>query len=112
VSSEIHAAFHVAWKGISRMGVSSSSGCMRLSCSDVKPLSMCWHSYFVVRWFVLSWLAWYIVLWRRSVMWSVISVMSSGTGFVVSGVGRVSGICVAGHLFGLMLVVGAVIRLA
>ena len=111
MSSEIHAAFHVAWKGISRMGVSSSSGCMRLSYSGVKPLSMCWHSCFAVRWSVLSRLAWYIVL-CRSVLWSVISVMSSGAGFVVSGVGRVSGMCVAGLLFGLMLVVEALIRLA
>jgi hypothetical protein len=111
VSSEIHAAFHVAWKGISRMGVSSSSGCMRVSCSGVKPLSMCWQSCFAVRWSVLCWLAWYIVLcW--GVLWSVNYVMSSGAGFVVSGVGRVSGICVAGRLFGLMLVVEAVIRLA
>ena len=29
VSSETQVAFHVDWKGISRMGVSSSSGCMR-----------------------------------------------------------------------------------
>ncbi len=111
MSSEIHAALHVAWKGISRMGVSSSSGCMRVSCSGVKPLSICWQSCFAIRWSVLSWLAWYIVL-CRSVLWSVISVMSSGAGFVVSGVGRVSGICVAGRLFGLMVVMEAVIRLA
>ena len=47
-----------------------------------------------------------------SVLWSVISDIFSGAGFVVSGVGRVSGICVAGHLFWLIVVVGAVIRLA
>ena len=48
----------------------------------------------------------------ESVVWSVISGMISGTGFVVSGVGRVLEICVAGRLFVLMLAVGAVIRLA
>ncbi len=111
VSSEIHAAFHVAWKGMSRMGVSSSSGCMRVSCSGVKPLPMCWQSCIAVRWSVLSWLAWSIVL-CRSILWSVISVTCSGAGFVVSGVGRVTCICVAGRLFGLMLVMGVVIRLA
>ena len=42
----------------------------------------------------------------------MISVMISGAGFVVSGVGRVSGMCVAGRLLGLMVVVEAVIRLA
>ncbi len=111
MSSEIHAAFHVAWKGMSRMGVSSSSGCMRVSCAGVKPLSMCWQSCFTVRCSVLGWLAWYIVL-CRSVLWSVISVMNIGAGLFVSGVGRVSGMCVAGRLFGLMFVVEAVIRLA
>ena len=35
----------------------------------------------------------------------------SGAGFVVSGVGRVSGIGMIGRLFGLMLVLGAIIRL-
>ncbi len=84
---------------------------MRERCSGVKPLSMCWHSCFAVRWFVLNWFTWYIVL-CSSVLWSVISVIISGAGFGVSGVGRVSGICVAGRLFGLMVVVGAVIRLA
>ena len=38
--------------------------------------------------------------------------MRTGAGFVVSGVGRMSGICVAGRLFVWMLVMGAVIRLA
>ena len=38
--------------------------------------------------------------------------MISGAGFVVSGVGRVSGIYVAGRLFGFVLVVEAFIRLA
>ena len=48
----------------------------------------------------------------RSVLWSVISVMCSGAVFVVSGVGRMSWICVAGRLFVLMLVVRADVRLA
>ena len=42
----------------------------------------------------------------------MISVMVSGAVFVGSGVGRVSGMCVAGRLFGLMAVVGAFMRLA
>ena len=33
MSSESHAAFHVASKGIARMGVCSSSGGMRARCS-------------------------------------------------------------------------------
>ncbi len=111
VSSEIHVAFYVARKGMSSMGVFSSSECMRVRCSGLKSLSMCWQSCFAVRWSVLSWLAWYIVL-CRSVLRSAISVMSSGAGLVVSGVGRVSGMCVGRRLFGLMLVVEAVVRLA
>ena len=111
MSSDTHVAFHVAWKGISRMGVSSSSGYMRVRCSGVKPLSMCWQSCLAVRWSVLSWFTWYIVLCRR-VLWSVISVMVSGAGFVGSGVGRVSGMRVAGRLFGLFVVVEAVMRVA
>ena len=111
MSSEIHVAFHVARKGMSSMGVSSSSECMRVRCSGLKPLSMCWQSCFVVRWSVLSWLAWYIVL-CRSVLRSVISVMSSGAGLVVSGEGRVSGMLVVRRLLGLILMVEAVIRLA
>ena len=110
MSSESHVDFHVAWKGMSSMGVSSSSECMRVRCSGLKPLLMCWHSCFAVRWSVFSCLAWYIVL-CRSVFLSVISVISSGAGFVVSGIGRMSGICVIVRLFGLMLVVGAIIRL-
>ncbi len=47
----------------------------------------------------------------RSVLWEVISDTCSGAGFVVSGVGRVSGIGMIGRLFGLMLVLGAIIRL-
>ncbi len=43
-------------------------------------------------------------------MWSVISVMCSGAGFDASGVGRISGMCVAGRLFGLTFAV--FIRLA
>ena len=38
VSSESHVDFHVAWNGMSSMGVSSSSGCMRVMCSGLKPL--------------------------------------------------------------------------
>ena len=49
VSSETHVAFYVARKGISKMGVSSSSGFMRERWSGVKPLSMCWQSCFAVR---------------------------------------------------------------
>ena len=45
-------------------------------------------------------------------MWSIISMMCSGAGFDVSGVWRVSGMCVAGRLFGLMFKVEAVITLA
>ncbi len=82
-----------------------------MSCVGVKPLSICWQSCFVVRWSVLSWLAWYIVL-CRSVLWSVISVMCSGAGFGVSIVSRVSGMGVAGRLFGVMFAVEVCIRLA
>ena len=63
-----------------------------------------------MRWSVLSCLAWYSVVCRR-VLWEVISVMCSGAVFDMSGVGRVSGIGMIGRLFGLMLVLGAVIRL-
>ena len=111
MSSESHVDFHVAWKGMSSMGVSSSSGCMRVRCSGLKPLSMCWQSCFAVRWSVFSCLAWYIVL-CRSVFLSVISVIRSGAGFVASRVGRVSGICALGRLFWLVFLVEAVIRLA
>ena len=41
MSSGSHAAFHVTWKRISRMGMSSSSGCMRARCSGVRPLWLC-----------------------------------------------------------------------
>ena len=111
VSYESNAAFHVASKGISRMGVSSSSGCMRARSSGVKPMWICLQWCFVVRWSVLSYFTWYIVL-CRSVLWSVISIMCNGAGLDASGVGRVSGMCVAGRLFGLALAVGAAIRLA
>ena len=111
MSSESHVGFHEAWKGMSSMGVSSSSGCMRVRWSGLKPLLMCWQSCFAVRWSVCSCLAWYIVL-CRSVFLSVISVIRRGAWFVVSRVGRVSGICVLGRLFWLMLVVGVDIRLA
>ena len=93
------------------MGVSSSSGCMRARCSGVKPMSMCWPSCFDVRWSVLSWSTWYIVV-CRSVLWSVISIMCSGAGFDVSIVGRVSGMCVVVRLFGWVFAVEAFIRLA
>ena len=45
-------------------------------------------------------------------MWSVISIMCSGAGFDVSGVGRVSGVGVAGRLFEVMFAVEVFIRLA
>ena len=111
MSSESHVGFHVARKVMSNMGVSSSSGCMRVRCSGLKPLSMCWQSCFAVRWSVCSCLAWYIVL-CRSVFLSVISVIRSGAGFVVSRVGRLSGICALGRLFWLMCLVEAFSRLA
>ena len=47
-----------------------------------------------------------------SVLWSVISIMYSGAGFDVSGVGRFSGMYVAGRLFGMMFAVEAFIKLA
>ena len=63
-----------------------------------------------MRWSVVSCLAWYSVL-CRSVLWEVISVMYSGAGFVVSGVGMLSRVGMVGLLFGLILVLGVVIRL-
>ena len=42
MSSESHVAFHVTSKGITRMGVSSSSRHLRAKCSGVKPLWTCW----------------------------------------------------------------------
>ena len=111
MSSESHVGFHVAWKGMSNMGVSSSSGCMRVRWSGLKPLLMCWQSCFAVRWSVFNCLAWYIVL-CRSIFLSVISVIRSGAEFVVSRVGRVSGICALERLFWLMFLVEAGIRLA
>ena len=63
-----------------------------------------------MRWSVFSCFAWYIVL-CRSVFLSVISVIRSGAGFVVSRVGRVSGICVLGRLVWFVVLVDAVIRL-
>ena len=42
----------------------------------------------------------------RSVLWSFISIMCSGAELVASGVGRVSGMCVAGRL--LVVVLGVV----
>ena len=60
---------------------------------------------------VLSLLTWYIVL-CSSVLWSVISIMCSGAEFDVSGVGRISGMCVAGRLLEVMFAVELVHRLA
>ncbi len=45
-------------------------------------------------------------------MWSVISVMCSGAWLDASAVGKESGMCVAGRLFGLMFAVDAFIKLA
>ena len=58
----------------------------------------------------MSCLAWYSVV-CRSVLWEVISVTCSGAVFDMSGEGGVSGIGGSRRLFGLMLVVGVVIRL-
>ena len=70
----------------------------------MKPLSICWQRCFAERWPVLSCLTLYIVV-CRSVLWSVISVICSGAGLDAAGVGRVSGMCVAGRLFGLTFAV-------
>ena len=64
-----------------------------------------------MRWFVFIWFTWYIVLCRR-VLWSIISIICSGAGSVASGVGRVSGMCVAGRLLVVALGIVAFIRLA
>ena len=111
ISSESHVSFHVASKGISRMGVSSPSVCMRSRCSGVKPLWMCRQRCLAVRWSLLSCFTWYIV-WCRSVLWSFISIMCSGAGLDASGVGRVSRMCEAGRLFEVALAVGAFISVA
>ena len=66
---------------------------------------------FAVRWSVLIWFTWYIIL-CRNVLWSLISIMCSGAGLVASGVGRVSGICLAGRLLEVALGMVAFIRLA
>ena len=52
-----------------------------------------------------------MVLCKR-VLWSVISVMWSGVGLDGSGVGKDSGMCVAGRLYGLMVLVEVFIKLA
>jgi hypothetical protein len=52
-----------------------------------------------------------MVLCKRF-LWSVISAMCSGAGFDGSGVGKDSGICVAGRLYGLMVPVEVFIKLA
>ncbi len=52
-----------------------------------------------------------MVLCKR-VLWSVISVVCSGAGLDGSGVGKDSGMCVAGRLFGLMVAVEVFIKLA
>ena len=77
----------------------------------MKPSSVCWQSCFAVRLSALSRLAWYIVL-CSSVLWSVISIMCSGAEFDASGVGRVSGMFVAGRLLEVMFAVEVVHRLA
>ena len=84
---------------------------MRARCSGVNPLSMCGQSCFVVRCSIVNWFTWYIV-WRRSVLWSVISFMRSGDGLDVSGVGRVSGMCGAGRLLEVLVAVVVLLRLA
>ncbi len=111
VSSESHVACHVTSKGMASMGVSSSSGHTRARCFGVKRLCTCWQRCFVVRGSVLIWFTWYIVLCRR-VLWSFISFMCSGTGLVASGVGRVSGMCVAGRLLVVALRMVVFMRLA
>ena len=60
---------------------------------------------------MLSWLTCYIVL-CGSIVWFVISIMCNRAGCDVSGVGRVSGICMAGRLFEVMFAQGVCIRLA
>ncbi len=52
-----------------------------------------------------------MVLCKR-ILWSVISVMCGGAGLDGSGVGKDSGMCVAGRLFGLMVAVEVFIKLA
>ncbi len=64
-----------------------------------------------MRWSALSCLTWYIVLCKR-VLWFVISVMCNGAGLDGSGVGKDSGMYVAGRLFGLVVAVEVVIKLA
>ena len=58
VSSVTHAGFHVTWNGKDRMGVSSSLGWSRVSCSGVSPLLMCLQSCFAVRWSLCHWFTW------------------------------------------------------
>jgi hypothetical protein len=41
----------------------------------------------------------------------MISILCSGAGFDASGVGRVSGMCMAGRLFGVMFAVAALFKL-
>jgi hypothetical protein len=60
---------------------------------------------------VLRCLTWYMVLCKR-VLWSLISVMCSGAGLDGSGVGKDSGMCVAGRLFGFMVAVEVFVKLA
>ncbi len=52
-----------------------------------------------------------MVLSKR-VLWSVISVMWIGSGLDGSSVGKDSGMCVAGRLYGLMVPVDVFIKLA
>jgi hypothetical protein len=64
-----------------------------------------------VKFSVFIWFTWYIVLFRN-VFWSFISIMCIGTELVASGVGRVSGMCVAGRFFVMALGIVAFIRSA
>ena len=64
-----------------------------------------------MRYYVLIWFTWCIVL-CRSDLWSFISSMCSGAGLVVSVVGRVSGMRVDGPLLVEALRIVALIRLA
>ena len=52
------------------------------------------------------------IVFCRSVLWSFIFIMCIGAGLVASGVGRVSGMCVAERLLVVALGIVAFIRLA
>ncbi len=59
----------------------------------------------------MIWFTWYICL-CRSVLRSFIFIICSGAGLVASGVGRVSGMCVAGRLLMVVLRMVVFMRLA